>query len=103
MNTIGITHTLDGFAIESARKKKIPQRETILDSNGKVMMEARRDTRAELALVVRGATEPSDSQIVFADETFIVDSVEEIESFDGLRRFNITAHHYELCNTETIP
>lgn len=98
----GTPCNLDGYVIESVRRRTVPLRETGLGSNGKVWIEKRRDTRREITIVLRGDIEPAATGFVYGEETFIVDSVEDEGTYNGKKRFTVQAHHHENCNTETL-
>ena len=94
--TYGITHTLDGYTIESENITETPLRETVADQANAVANEIKYDTRYELRLTVRGAAAPSATgNLSYAGGTWVVDSVEFAGSYNGLQRYNIAAHHFE--------
>ncbi len=99
--TWGVSKTLSGYTIESYNETKNPVRETVPDQYNRVAKEIRYDTRWDLRMTVRGSAAPSDVSISFNSNTYIVDSVEEAGQYNGLLRYNITAHRYENCNAET--
>ena len=97
----GITSTLDGYTIESENVTDSPRREEVPDQRNAVAKEIRYDTRYELRLTVRGKEKPSNSTITYDGNTYIVDNVEKAGTYNGLKRWNITAHKYENCSSET--
>ena len=97
----GITSTLDGYTIESENVTDSPRREEVPDQRNAVAKEIRYDTRYELRLTVRGKDKPSNSTITYDGNTYIVDNVEKAGTYNGLQRWNITAHKYENCSSET--
>ena len=97
----GITSTLDGYTIESENVTDSPRREEVPDQRNAVAKEIRYDTRYELRLTVRGTEKPSTSTITYDGNTYIVDSVEKAGTYNGLQRWNITAHRYDNCSSET--
>ena len=97
----GIDLTLAGYTIESYNRTATPRREEVPNQKNQVVKEIRYDTRHELRLTVRGDEEPSADAITFAGKTYIVDNVEEAGSYNGLQRFNISAHRYTKCSAET--
>lgn len=97
----GITSTLDGYTIESENVTESPRREEVPDQRNAVAKEIRYDTRYELRLTVRGTDKPSTSTITYDKNTYIVDSVEKAGTYNGLQRWNITAHRYDNCSSET--
>lgn len=104
--TYGISSTLEGYTIESENVTESAVRETVPDQFNRVAAEIRYDTRYDLRLTVRGGAKPSASSITYGASgntplTWIVDSVEKAGSYNGLQRFNISAHRYENCSAET--
>ena len=97
----GIDLTLEGYTIETYNRTKSRRREEIPNQKNQIVKEIRYDTRHELRLTVRGASEPDATSIVFDGTNYIVDSVEEAGSYNGLLRFNISAHYYTKCTSET--
>lgn len=106
----GISSSLANYTIESENITTTPQREQVPDQKNAVVKEIRYDTRYDLRLTVRGETEPAATTINYgttgsgssaAPITWIVDTVEKAGTYNGLRRFNITAHRYANCSTET--
>lgn len=97
----GITSTLDGYTIESENVTDSPRREEVPDQRNAVAKEIRYDTRYELRLTVRGKEKPSNSTITYDGNTYIVDNVEKAGTYNGLKRWNIAAHRYENCSSET--
>ena len=97
----GIDLTLDGYTIESFSEKDAPVRETVPDQHNAVAKELRYDTRHELSLTVRGSSKPDDTTITFNSHTYIVDTVEDAGTYNGLRRYNVTGHYFTNCSAET--
>lgn len=97
----GITSTLEGYTIESENVTDSPRREEVPDQRNAVAKEIRYDTRYELRLTVRGKEKPSNSTISYDGNTYIVDNVEKAGTYNGLKRWNITAHRYDNCSSET--
>lgn len=97
----GVSNTLAGYVVESENITTSPQREQVHNHQNAVTAEIEYDIRYELKLTVRGASEPAATTLSYASQTWIVDSVEKAGSYNGLRRFNITAHRYTNCNSVT--
>ena len=98
----GIQHTLDGYVVETESITPTDRSEEVPDQNGAIADEISYDTRTDLRLTVRSATtgknapaEAGDDGFEYASSKWKVDSVEEAGSYNGLRRWNITAHKYE--------
>lgn len=92
----GITSALDGYVIESENITDTPQVETVPNQKNQVADEIQYDTRYELRITVRGKTKPAATILAYASNKWAVDSVEEAGSYNGLRRYNITAHRTSL-------
>lgn len=97
----GVSETLSGYTIESCNITKSPRREEVHNQQNAVTKEIRYDTRKELRLTMRGASEPADTTITIGSQQFIVDSVEKAGTYNGLQRWNVTGHSYTNCNSET--
>lgn len=106
----GISNTLSGFVIESENITETPVQEDFDDQNGARADEQVYDTRYDLRLTVYGASasaaitsivvpfSSSDAKkgkkIVYANYTWKVDNCEEAGTYNGRRRWNISAHRY---------
>ena len=97
----GVSNTLAGYVIETENTTTSPQRELVHNQQNAVTAEIQYDIRYELKLTVRGASEPAATTLSYDSQTWIVDSVEKAGSYNGLRRYNITAHRYSNCNSVT--
>ena len=103
----GISNTLDGFVVENEEFNESPVQEDFDDQNGARADEKVYDTRVDLNLTVYGAKAGADiakvltdiansggKQITYAGKNWKVDSVREAGSYNGRRRWTITAHRY---------
>lgn len=98
----GISKTLAGFTIESVTVTEEPQLEKVPDQKNRVAKELHYDTLYNLNMTVRGASKPSaDAGLTYDGQKYIIDSVEDAGTYNGLRRFNIKGHRYTNCNTAT--
>jgi len=97
----GIASTLSGYTIESVTITEEPQREIVPDQKNRRAKEIRYDTLYNLRLTLRGSSKPASTTITYDSQTYIVDSVEDAGTYNGLRRFNVAAHRSSLCNAET--
>lgn len=97
----GIARTLAGYVIETESISSSAQIEQTPDQNNAIAAEEVYDHRYELSLTVHSAnstrTAPAatNDQIAYADHNWVVDSIEEAGSYNGLLRFNIRAHRYD--------
>jgi hypothetical protein len=92
----GINTSLDGYVIESESETETPLVETVPNQKNQVADEIQYDVRHDLRLTVRGATKPEATVLTYNDQKWAVDSVEKAGTYNGLRRFNITAHRTSL-------
>lgn len=93
--TYGIAMTLNGYTIESYSISENPQREQVPDQKNAIVNEVVYDTRWDLRLTIRGAAAPyASSTLSFAGKNWAVDIIEEAGSYNGLLRYNVTAHRY---------
>lgn len=92
----GISTTLADYVIESENITDTPQVEAIPNQKNQTADEIQYDTRYELRLTVRGKTKPAATILTYGSNKWAVDSVEEAGSYNGLRRYNITAHRTSL-------
>ena len=99
----GISKTLAGFTIESVTVTEEPQREKVPDQKNRVAKELHYDTLYNLNMTVRGASKPSvQAGLTYDGQKYIIDSVEDAGTYNGLRRFNIKGHRYPNCDTATV-
>lgn len=96
----GVDKTLSGYTVETYTVSEKPSREEVRNEKNKVTKEIRYETRYDLQLTVRGASAPSSTGITFDGKSWIVDDVSEAGSYNGLLRFNTTAHRYSGCDKE---
>ena len=97
----GVDKTLAGYVVETYNISEKPAREEVRGQKNEVTQEIRYETRTDLTLTVRGSEAPSITGITFDGKEWIVDDVSEAGSYNGLLRFNVTAHRYINCYTET--
>ena len=106
--TYGISEVIDNCTIESLNVTESPQRETVPNQTNAIIGEVRYDTRYELRATVRGTPTITNGTITVKSgtsdttgTTYIVDTLEDAGTYNGLRRYNISAHRYTNCNSET--
>jgi len=97
----GIANTLTGYVVESENITPSDVAEQVPDQNGAIADEISYDTRTDLRLTVRSSTTSTtapatagSANFQYASEKWKVDSVEEAGTYNGLRRWNITAHRF---------
>ena len=104
----GISNTLTDFVVENEEINETPVQEDFDDQNGARADEKVYDTRLDLSLTVYGAKASADisarlsaiansggKSITYASKTWKVDSVREAGTYNGRRRWTITAHRYD--------
>ena len=111
----GITRTLTNFVIESENLTETPMREDVPDQTGAIVDQILYDVRKDLRLTIRSAkTAVTGLPTVNAKITYpstngteyVVDSIEEAGTYNGLRRWNIVAHKFAKqtpAASETYP
>ena len=97
----GIANSLSGFVVESENITDTDINEPVDDQNGARADELTYDTRWDLRLTVYSAsnatTRPAASgaaNFVYGSKTWKVDSCEEAGTYNGRRRWIITAHRF---------
>ena len=104
----GISHTLTDFVVENEDINETPVQEDFDDQNGARADEKVYDTRVDLSLTVYGAKAGADitarltaiansggKSIAYAGKNWKVDSVREAGTYNGRRRWTITAHRFD--------
>ena len=104
----GISNTLTGFVVESEEFNETPVQEDFDDQEGARADEQVYDTRVDLNLTVYGASSSADissaltaisgsggNAITYASKKWKVDSCREAGTYNGKRRWTITAHRYD--------
>lgn len=96
----GISNSLAGFVIESETINESDIAEQVPDQDGAIAGEISYDKRTDLRLTIRksgasGGTLPTvGGTLTYSTVKYHVDNVEEAGSYNGLRRWNVTAHRY---------
>ena len=100
--TYGISTTQSGITIESLSLTDSPQRETVPDQANAVADEVVYDTRTDLKLTYRG-TKLADTNgvVTFNSVKYFVDSHESAGIYNGLQRYNLTAHRFVNAPSST--
>lgn len=104
----GIQNTLSGFVVESEEFNETPVQEDFDDQNGARADEKVYDTRVDLNLTVYGASASADissvmtaisgsggNTITYNSKKWKVDSCREAGTYNGKRRWTITAHRFD--------
>ena len=110
----GISNTLTGFVVESEEFNETPVQEDFDDQNGARADEQVYDTRVDLNLTVYGASSSANISsvmtaisgsggytITYDSKKWKVDSCREAGTYNGKRRWTITAHRYDNFPAQT--
>lgn len=100
----GVSETIAGYTIESINITDSDQREQVHNQTNAVVKELIYDTRYDLKCTLRGASKPSAATfngIGGANVKWIIDSIEDAGTYNGLRRWNVAGHRYTNCNEAT--
>lgn len=101
----GIASTLTNYVIETETITDSDIAEAVPDQNGAIAEEVSYDKRTDLRLTVRAASGTTSAAPATAGQTltypsgnggakYHVDTVESAGTYNGLHRWNITAHRY---------
>ena len=91
----GVSTTVTGATIESETITTTPQVETVPDQKNAVVNEIVYDTRVDLKLTYRGTKlAEANGCVTYNSTKYAVDSHEEAGSYNGLKRYNLSAHRY---------
>ena len=94
--TYGISETVSGITIESITKTETPQTESVPDQANAVVNEITYDKRVDLKLTYRGTKLTESDGVVTVDGVkYFVDSHEEAGTYNGLKRYNLSAHRFD--------
>ena len=92
----GISETQTGITIESLTKTETPLVEAVPDQKNATVNEVKYDTRVDLKLTYRGTKlSATNGVITFNNVQYAVDSHEEAGSYNGLKRYNLSAHRFD--------
>lgn len=98
----GISKVLSGFTIESVTVTDEQQLEKVPDQKNRTAKELLVETRYNLNMTVRGQQKPNAAAgLTYDGNKYIVDSVEEAGTYNGLKRYNIRGHRTDTCDTVT--
>ncbi len=93
--TYGISTTVENITIESLSITPSPVSEPVPDQANAVANEIVYDERIDLRMTYRGTklTE-TDHNVTIGNVKYRVDSHEEAGTYNGLQRYNLTAHRF---------
>ena len=98
----GVSLELSGYTIESFTRTDQPQREKVPDQYNATAKEVRYDTVHNISVTMRGAAKPGFASFTFDGKNYIVDSVEDAGTYNGLYRFTVQGHYSTNCTAETL-
>lgn len=101
----GVSETIDGYTIESLNITEADQREQVHNQLNAVVKELVYDTRYDLKCTLRGMNKPTAATFAGLggeNVKWIVDSIEDAGTYNGLRRWNVAGHRYTNCNEATV-
>ena len=100
--TYGIETTQSGITIESESLTDSPVVETVPDQKNAVVKEIKYDKRTDLKLTYRGTKlmetagqNGENITVTYNSVKYYVDSHEKAGSYNGLQRYNLTAHKFD--------
>lgn len=92
----GISKTITGITIETFNTSEQPLAETIPDQQNHVTNEKHYSTRINLTMTYRGTKlTVSGNKVKIDNVDYFVDSHEDAGSYNGLRRYSLSAHLFE--------
>ena len=99
----GIAETANGITIENLTETPTPIAEPVPDQKNATVKEMYVDTRYDLSLTYRGTklTETAgevggeNTKVSFNSKTYYVDSHEAAGTYNGLKRYNLSAHRFD--------
>lgn len=101
----GIQNSLSGVTIESENISDKDIAEQVADQEGHIEEEITYDNLKELRITVHAKIAPSSYKaggtITYASKTWRIDTVEEAGTYNGVKRWNITAHIYTKPTAST--
>ena len=99
--TYGVETTATGITVESETITESPVVETVPDQKNAVVKEIKYDKRADLKLTYRGTklTETAgqngeNDTVTYNNVKYYVDSHEKAGTYNGLQRYNLSAHRF---------
>lgn len=100
----GVSETITGYTVESINISDADQREQVHNQTNAVVKELIYDTRYDLKCTLRGAAKPTAATFNGIGGTgvkWIIDNIEDAGTYNGLRRYNVSAHRYTSCSEAT--
>lgn len=92
----GIETVTSGITVETETITKTPQVEPVPDQKNATVNEIVYDTRIDLKLTYRGTQITENNGVVtYNGETYAVDSHEKAGTYNGLQRYNLSAHRFD--------
>ena len=108
--TYGVETVTEGITVESENISDSPIVETVPDQKNAVRKEHKYDKRTDLKLTYRGtklaetASENGENDTVtYNGVTYYVDTHEKAGIYNGLQRYNLTAHKFNNAPAQPTP
>ena len=108
--TYGVETTATGITVESETITESPVVETVPDQKNAVVKEIKYDKRTDLKLTYRGTklTETAgengeNDTVTYNGVKYYVDSHEKAGTYNGLQRYNLTAHKFNNAPAQPTP
>lgn len=99
--TYGISTTTTGITVESESINESPVVEPVPDQKNAVVREIKYDKRIDLKLTYRGTklqetagTNGENDTVTYNGVKYYVDSHEKAGTYNGLQRYNLSAHKF---------
>lgn len=104
----GVAATIANFIVQTCNVTESPVAEQIPDQNGAIAWESKYDTKYDLALDVIGAISTAavtdlpiaNNVLNFNSLYWYVDSVNEVATYNTVKKWSIRAHRYENWPTQ---
>ena len=108
--TYGVETVTEGITVESESISSSPIVETVPDQKNAVRKEHKYDKRTDLKLTYRGTKLPEtagengeNDTVTYNGVTYYVDTHEKAGVYNGLQRYNLTAHKFNNAPAQPTP
>lgn len=108
--TYGVETVTEGITVESENISDSPIVETVPDQKNAVRKEHKYDKRTDLKLTYRGTKLPEtagengeNDTVTYNGVTYYVDTHEKAGIYNGLQRYNLTAHKFNNAPAQPTP
>ena len=108
--TYGVETVTEGITVESESISDSPIVESVPDQKNAVRKELKYDKRTDLKLTYRGTKLPEtagengeNDTVTYNGVTYYVDTHEKAGVYNGLQRYNLTAHKFNNAPAQPTP